>query len=97
MTSSAGLFPTQSTPSKSLLLDWLAGNRVYVNHGIEIYESRNGWGVGATRDVGFDELCMSPSIVSRLGPAWADDSTKRTQDCHSIGPNNIAEAPKGPN
>jgi hypothetical protein len=58
MTSSAGLFPIQE-PSKQLLLEWLEHSGVYVCDGIEVYESGNGWGVRAIRDIGFDELRTS--------------------------------------
>jgi hypothetical protein len=60
MTSSAGLFPTQE-PSKQVLSNWLEDNGVQVSDGIEVYVSGNGWGVRATRDIGFDELRMSSS------------------------------------
>jgi hypothetical protein len=58
MTSSAGLFPTQE-PSKQVLLEWLERNEVHVSDGIEIYECGNGWGVRASKDIGFDEVRTS--------------------------------------
>jgi hypothetical protein len=56
----SGLFPNQPEPSKHLLLDWLEKNGAVINDGIEIYDSENGWGVRATRNIDFDELRMSP-------------------------------------
>jgi len=67
MTSSAGLFPTPQ-PSEQLLVDWLDHSGVHVCDGIEVYESGNGWGVRAIRDIGFDELRTSP-FSSYLGIA----------------------------
>jgi hypothetical protein len=65
MTSSAGLFPSQE-PSKEILLDWLKQNEIHVCDGTEIYESGNGWGVRATRDIGFDALRTFPFFI----PTW---------------------------
>lgn len=78
MTSSAGLFPTQ-VPSKQVLLGWLESNGVHVCGGIEIYESGNGWGVRATRDIGFDELRTSPFSNPTLKSEQADNSAQCTE------------------
>jgi len=71
MTSSAGLFPSQPRPSVSLLLSWLEQNRVYLSDAVEIYESENGWGVRATRDIDFDGFCewtfSCPQLIIVLG------------------------------
>jgi hypothetical protein len=86
MTSSAGLFPTQE-PSKQILSNWLEQNGFHACGGVEIYESGNGWGVRAMRDIGFDELrtsALPPGTYRRRASGRADGSPQCTQNSNTL-------------